>query len=238
MSTTNPAAAGAETSARKDTYTTFSVYQIDPAWRRLPDTDRAAARQEFASLLTSAEADGVQTRGVYSTVGLRHDVDLILWNVSDTVEAQQRLARAINASTLGAYLTSRNVLLGVALGSRYTSDHAPAFIKGIPPKRFLSVYPFIKSHDWYQLPFEQRRQTMAEHGRMGRDYPDILTNTVSCFGINDFEFIVAFEGDDVAEMVRMVEHLRPAASRPYPTLDTPIYLGVLKHVEEALLDLG
>lgn len=238
MSTEPQTSAAAESAARTDTYTTFSVFQIDRAWRRLPDADRTAARQEFAALLTTAESDGVQTRGVYSTVGLRNDADLILWTVSDTVEAQQRLARAINASVLGAYLTSRSVLLGVALGSRYSSDHAPAFIKGIPPKRFLSMYPFIKSHEWYQVPFEERRKTMAEHGRMGREYPDILTNTVSCFGINDWEFIVAFEGDDVAEMVRMVEYLRPAASRPYTKLDTPIYLGVLKDVEEALLDLG
>jgi chlorite dismutase len=79
---------------------------------------------------------------------------------------------------------------------------------------------------------------MAEHGRLGREYPDILTNTISSFGIGDHEFVVAFEADDVAEMVRMVEHLRPAASRPYTKLDTPIFLGVRKELPAVLADLG
>jgi chlorite dismutase len=158
--------------------------------------------------------------------------------LADDVSAMQRLAVEINRSVLGGYLNNRYTFLGVALGSRYTSDHAPAFVRGVPPKRFLSVYPFIKTHEWYQLPFEERRQTMAEHGRLGREYPEILTNTVSSFGIADHEFVVAFESDDVAEMVRMVEHLRPAASRPYTKLDTPIFLGVLKDLPEVLADLG
>jgi chlorite dismutase len=145
---------------------------------------------------------------------------------------------AINASALGAHLDTRYSYLGAALGTRYTSDHAPAFVKGVPPKRFLSVYPFVKTHEWYQLPFEERRAAMAEHGRMGREYPDILTNTISSYGLGDHEFVVAFESDDVPDMVRMVEHLRPAASRPYTKLDTPIFLGVRKDVGEALSDLG
>jgi len=220
------------------TYANFWVYHIDPAWRRLPTGQKEAGRCEFTSLLARANDDGVALRGAYSTVGLRHDAEMILWVVTRDVDAMQRLAVAINGSSLGAYLDSKYTYLGVALGSRYTTDHAPAFIKGIPPKRYLSVYPFIKSHAWYQLPFEQRRSVMAEHGRLGREYPDILTNTVSSFGIGDHEFVVAFEADDVGEMVRMVEHLRPAASRPYTTLDTPIFLGVMKDLPEVLADLG
>jgi chlorite dismutase len=228
-----------ETQATADTtYVNFWIYQVDRAWRALSVAEKAAAREEFVQLLDQHAAEGVGLRGVYSTVGLRHDADLIVWVVTRDFDGMQRLAVAINSSTLGRYLTTRYSYIGVALGTRYTSDHAPAFIKGIPPKRFLSVYPFIKTHEWYQVPFEERRQTMAEHGRMGREYPDILTNTVSSFGIADHEFVVAFESDDVAEMVRMVEHLRPAASRPYTKLDTPIFLGVLKEPLDALRDLG
>jgi len=144
----------------------------------------------------------------------------------------------INTSGLGRYLETRYSYLGVVLGSRYTADHAPAFVKGETPRKFLSVYPFVKTHEWYQLPFEERRRAMAEHGRMGREYPEILTNTVSSFGIADHEFVVAFESDDIEDMVRMVEYLRSAASRPYTKLDTPIFLGILKSPEEALADLG
>lgn len=240
MSTTITAPEAATTSAPEvvTTFANFWVYQIDPAWRRLSADEKASARQEFASIIEQADADGVTVRGAYSTAGLRPDADLILWVVTRDFDAMQRMAVAITGSALGAYLTTRWVFPGVSLGSRYTADHAPAFVKGTAPKRYLSMYPFVKTHEWYQMPFEERRSTMAEHGRMGREYPNILTNTISSFGISDYEFVVAFEGDDVAEMVKMVEYLRTAASRPHTKLDVPIFLGVLKELPDALADLG
>ena len=218
------------------TYANFWIYKIDREWRKLPDDQKDAARSEFSKLLCSE--NGVSIRGAYSMVGLRHDADFIIWVVTDDFDAMQRLAVKINQSTLGAYLTTAYSYLGISLGSRYTADHAPAFIKGTPPKTYLSVYPFIKTHEWYQLPYEERRTAMAEHGKMGREYPDILTNTISSFGIADHEFVVAFESDDIADMVKMVEHLRSAASRPYTALDTPIFLGYMKEPESVLMDLG
>lgn len=238
MVKTAPAPAVESTRAATTTFANFWLFRVDREWRKLPAETKARARDEFAALLAQAAGDGVALRGAYSTVGLRHDADLIFWVVTEDLDAMQRLAVAIQGSTLGSYLENRYTFLGVSLGSRYTADHAPAFVKGVPPKRYLSVYPFVKTHEWYQLPFEQRREAMAEHGRLGREYPNILTNTVSSFGIADHEFVVAFEADDVAEMVKMVEHLRPAASRPYTSWDTPIILGVRKDVAEALADLG
>lgn len=218
------------------TYANFWIYKVDREWRKLSDEEKTAARSEFSSLLKSEES--VTVRGMYSMVGFRHDSDFIIWVHTDDFDAMQRLAVKINQSTLGQYLTTAYSYLGISLGSRYTSDHAPAFVKGTPPKTYLSVYPFIKTHEWYQLPFEERRTAMAEHGKMGREYPDILTNTVSAFGIADHEFVVAFESDDIADMVKMVEYLRPAASRPYTALDTPIFLGYMKDPEAVLQDLG
>lgn len=238
MVQTAPAPAVENAVQATTTYANFWIFRVDPVWRRLPDDEKAEARADFERVLARALDDGVDLRGAYSMVGLRHDADLMFWVVTRDIDAMQRLAVAINGSALGAYLENRYTYLGVALGSRYTSDHAPAFIKGVPPKRFLSVYPFIKTHEWYQLPFEERRATMAEHGRLGREYPEILTNTISSFGIADHEFVVAFEADDVGEMIRMVEHLRPAASRPYTKLDTPIFLGVMKPLADVLADLG
>jgi chlorite dismutase len=217
-------------------YANFWVFQADREWRRLAEPEKVSACNEFVSLLE--REDAVTLRGAYSTVGVRHDADMILWVVTEDIDAMQRLAADLNRSELGWYLQTRYSYLGVALGSRYTTDHAPAFIKGEPPKRYLSVYPFIKTHDWYQLSFEERRTAMAEHGKMGREYPEILTNTVSSFGIADHEFVVAFEADDVEAMVRMVEYLRGAASRPYTAIDTPIFLGILKPVDEVIRDLG
>jgi chlorite dismutase len=225
-------------SGQETLFANFWVYAIDREWRALPASAKQPVRDEFSCLVERASSEGVDVRGAYSLVGLRHDADMIIWVISPNLDAMQHLAVEINASTLGQYLTNRYTYLGAALGTRYTSDHAPAFVKGVPPKRYLSVYPFVKTHEWYQLPFEERRATMAEHGRLGREYPDILTNTISSFGIGDHEFVVAFEADDVAEMVRMVEHLRPAASRPYTKLDTPIFLGVRKELPAVLADLG
>lgn len=219
-------------------YSNFWIYGLDREWRKLSQGERDAARDELAEILCSSEKSGVTLRGAYSTVGLRHDTDLILWTVTKDLDAMQQLAVDINRSELGKYLENRYTYLGIALGSRYTTDHAPAFIAGTPPKRYLSVYPFIKSHEWYQLPFEERRKAMAEHGVMGREYPNILTNTTSSFGIADHEFVVALETDDLEDMVKMVEYLRGAASRPYTTVDTPIFLGTLKGIEGALADLG
>jgi peroxiredoxin len=219
-------------------YSNFWVYGLDRDWRRLSQRDRDCARDQLSEILCSSENRGVTLRGAYSTVGFRHDTDLILWTVTEDLDAMQQLAVDINRSELGKYLENRYTYLGIALGSRYTADHAPAFIAGTPPKKYLSVYPFIKSHDWYQLPYEERRKAMAEHGVMGREYPDILTNTTSAFGIADHEFVVALETDDIEDMVKMVEYLRGAASRPYTTVDTPIFLGTLKGVEDVLADLG
>lgn len=219
-------------------YSNFWVYGLDRDWRKLSQNERDAARNELAEIICGSEKSGVTLRGAYSTVGLRHDTDLILWTVTKDLDAMQQLAVDINRSELGKYLENRYTYLGIALGSRYTADHAPAFIAGTPPKRYLSVYPFIKSHEWYQLPYEERRKAMAEHGIMGREYPDILTNTTSAFGIADHEFVVALETDDLEDMVKMVEYLRSAASRPYTTVDTPIFLGTLKDVEDVLADLG
>lgn len=218
------------------TYANFWIYRVDRSWRKLPNDQKQAARCEFVELLNNA--NGVDLRGIYSMVGFRHDSDMILWVVTESFDEMQKLAVAINHSTLGQHLETAYSYLGISLGSRYTADHAPAFIKGTPPKKYLSVYPFIKTHEWYQLSYEERRTAMAEHGKMGREYPDILTNTISSFGIADHEFVVAFESDDIVDMVRMVEHLRSAASRPYTKLDTPIFLGYMKEPEAVLMDLG
>ncbi len=218
------------------TFANFWIYRVDRTWRKLPEDQKAAARREFVEVLDNAGC--VKLRAIYSMVGLRHDADIMLWVVTEDLDEMQRLAVQINASTLGHYLETAYSYLGISLGSRYTSDHAPAFIKGTPPKKYLSVYPFIKTHEWFQLPYEARRATMAEHGKMGREYPDILTNTISSFGIADHEFVVALESDDLADMVKMVEHLRSAESRPYTKLDTPIFLGTMKDPDAVLSDLG
>ena len=217
----------------RDTFTTFWIFRAPAERYARSDAERAAACQSALRALAD-QGDAVRLRGAYSTTGLTAGADLILWLLADDVAAFQRLGAALHRSPFGALLELRQAYLGMAAGSQYDPNHGPAFLRGLPPKRYLSVYPFTKTPAWYLLPFEQRRALMAEHGEMGHEFPTILTNTVSSFGIADQEFVVALEDDDPATLVRMVQRLRSAAVREYTQVDTPIFLGLRLEVEEAL----
>ncbi|MCM8749961.1 chlorite dismutase family protein [Thermomicrobiaceae bacterium CFH 74404] len=217
-------------------YTVFWLYKATPRWRELPPDAQGAARERFLRVL--GDTEDVRLRGAYSTIGFRADVDLILWLLADDPERLQRLAVALNRTPLGQALEMRYAYLGVAGASQYDPTHGPAFLRGVPPKRYLSVYPFIKTPEWYLLPFERRRELMIEHGRLGDEFPSVLTNTVNSFGVQDQEFIVALEDDDVATLVTMVQRLRAAEVRRYTQLDTPIFLGLRKEPEDVLADLS
>lgn len=219
-----------------NSYTVFWLYQAARSWHALPEEQRTRGRREFVTALE--DAPDCHVRGVYSTVGFRPDTDLIVWATAADPDALQRFAVQLNQTLLGAHLERRQAYLGVAGGSQYDPTHGPAFLKGTPPRRYLSVYPFTKTPEWYLLPFEERRQLMRVHGELGEEFPTILTNTVSSFGIQDQEFIVALEDDDPAVLVKMVQRLRGAEVRKYTQVDTPIYLGRLKDPDAALRDLG
>lgn len=155
--------------AQQPTYATFWLYRLDPAYSRLPDAEQTRGKAEFLSVLEARTAS-VQLRGVYSLVGLREDVDLMLWVVSTDLDAIQRLAVGLRHTGLGRYLESRQTYVGMVAGARYDPAHSPAFMQGARAKKYISVYPFVKTADWYLLPYERRRELMAEHGLVGRKY--------------------------------------------------------------------
>lgn len=250
------------------TYALFWLYKVAPEWRRLPAREKDTQREEFATALEIALAD-LTLRGAYSLAGLRHDADVLLWLHGSDLAQAQHLAVALRKTALGAYLDTPYVYTGLAPQSKYSPEHRPAFVKGVPPRAYLSIYPFVKTHEWYMLPFDRRRLLMAEHGKMGQAHsalPEVrilteaeeaargggatavaapvaptgavLTNTVNAFGLNDAEFVVAFESDDPAALERMVEDLRAAEVRLYTKIDTPIFLGLRKDLREVLADLG
>lgn len=226
------------TAAPETMFTAFWLYSRradSSVWEdAVESSDRASA--SFLSTLSDA-APGVEVRGVYSTAGLSPEVDLIIWVVARDPEHLHDLATALRRTYLGRALDTQRVYLGAASNSQYDPTHGPAFLQGKPPRKYLSVYPFIKTPDWYLLPYEERRDLMIEHGRMGKEYPSVLTNTVNSFGIADQEFIVALEDDDPGVLIKMVQRLRAAEVRKYTALDTPIYLGLLKEPSAALQTL-
>jgi chlorite dismutase len=241
-----------------------------PEWRRVEEPTRAQYRDEFTSVVNGA-LGAVTLRGAYSLAGLRSDADLMLWVHGTDLAALCALAVGLRKTGLGSFLNEVYSYVGMVPQSKYAPEHRPAFTKGAAPKRYLSMYPFIKTHDWYQLPFERRRAMMAEHGRLGQSHsamPEVridtetaggshassgvatvpppvsaptggvLANTIHSFGLGDQEFVVAFEADDPADIVRMVEDLRSAEVRLYTSIDTPIFLGYRESLIKALEDLG
>lgn len=254
--------------AAQPTYALFWLYRATPEWRHLAAFERARRCDDY--LQTFTEHVGPLTlRGAYSLVGLRHDADMLLWLHGPDLDAAQRLAVALRKTGLGAYLDNVYTYTGLVPVSRYAPEHRPAFAKGQPPRGYLSVYPFVKTPEWYLIPFEERRRLMAEHGQMGQRHsalPEVhidvdeqgergaavavatraaaaptgavLANTVHSFGLGDHEFVVAFESDDPAAFVGMVEDLRGAEVRRYTAIDTPIFLGRRKELRDVLDDLG
>ncbi len=234
MTMTDTAAETVSTPARTTAFTAFWLYGATPDRPSMADGERERVGQAMLDAIARS-GDSVEIRAAYSTAGLSAGVDLILWLVADDCAPIQRLASEIHRSPAGRALTLRHVYLGVASMSQYDPEHGPAFLRGLAPRTYLSVYPFVKTTDWYLLPYEERRDLMIEHGKMGKEFPSILTNTVNSFGIADQEFIVALEDDDPATLVKMVQRLRAAEVRKYTAVDTPIFLGLRTPLEEAVL---
>ncbi len=216
------------------TFTTFWIFESDSK-TEWSESQRLSAAGAVAELVET-HRKRVDLRAAYSTVGLTAGVDLILWLVADDVSSFQALAADIRRTPAGQALEARFAYLGMASISQYDPNHGPAFMRGLPPKKYLSVYPFTKTPAWYLLSFEERREMMKVHGQLGDEFPTILTNTVSSFGIADQEFVVALEDDDPAILIRMVQRLRAAEVREYTQVDTPIFLGLQKPLIEAVFD--
>jgi chlorite dismutase len=217
-------------------FTCFWLYQRAESWYGVPDSTWEEAESEFLRVLDAGDV-GYAIRGVYSLVGIRPEVDLMVWGVAPTLDTLQELAVKLGRTAIGRHLRLRQAYYGMGGMSTYDPTHGPAFIKGDAPRRYLSVYPFTKTPEWFQLPYPERRQLMVEHGQMGREFPTVLTNTVSSFGIADQDWVVALEDDDPKVLIAMVQKLREAKVREWTAVDTPIYLGERKDPASVLADM-
>lgn len=215
-------------------YVLYPVFTARPRFREL-DLDDAA--QELENLFKEW-ADSVSVRGVYSTVGFRADSDLMLWLLGPSPEAVQDALVAFRRTQAGRELELVWSFMGVVKPAEFTADHAPAFVKGDRPRTYLNVYPFVRTAEWYLLPKEERAELLRQHGEFGREFPEVLANTTSAFGINDWEFILAFEADDLDRIVDCIRRLREAEARRYTKLDVPFVTGIRKDVRGALADLA
>ena len=226
---------------RRD-FVKYSFFKVDPAWRRLPPEEREQSKREFAEVVN--ESSRGMTIASYSLVGTRGDVDFMLWKISPQLEPIDELMGQLNRTELGKYLAMPHSYLAMTRRSPYVDNHQHEGQEGagttmrIIGRKYLFIYPFVKTHDWYQLPQEERQALMSEHFVIGHKYPDVKISTAYSFGLDDQEFVLGFETDDPASFVDLVADLRESKARPYTLLDTPIFTCVSKSAAACLDDLG
>jgi peroxiredoxin len=221
--------------------TIYALYPVFKASSELRATladadDRHDAAQEVENLFKSWEGR-VQVRGTYSTVGFRADADLMLWLVGSSPQDVQGALVEFRRSRLGGLVDVAWMFMGVVRPAEFTPDHQPAFVKGTPPETFLCVYPFVRTPEWYLLPSEERAELLREHGMLGRQFPEVLANTTSGFGLGDWEWILAFEAERADSLVGVIRALRDTRARLYTKEEIPFITGIRKPVAEAIDDL-
>src|SRR6266481_10178601 len=196
----------------------------------------AGRREEVAAELTDvldqSAGKGIVTRGCYDLQGMRADADFMLWWVAPTSDELQEMYVNFRRTKLG--YASEPVWSAMALHrpAEFNKSHVPAFLAEEEPRAYVSVYPFVRSYEWYLLDPAERRRLLAEHGMMAREYPDVRANTVACFSLNDYEWILAFEADELHRIVDLMRHLRGARARLHTRVEIPFYTGRRKPVHE------
>ncbi|MFI0432182.1 MAG: hydrogen peroxide-dependent heme synthase [Candidatus Nanopelagicales bacterium] len=200
-------------------YAMWSVFRC----RRTQLVDEPTAVTEALAAL--AAVPDLTVRGWYDVGGLRGDADVMLWAHAPTSEALQQAYHALLRTDLG--LTLEPVWSQVALHrpAEFNKSHVPAFLADERARPYVCVYPFVRSYEWYLLPDEERRAMLVEHGMMGRDYPDVRANTVASFALGDYEWILAFEADELHRIVDLMRHLRSSTARRHVREEIPFYTG-------------
>ncbi|MBI3664730.1 MAG: chlorite dismutase family protein [Acidobacteria bacterium] len=222
----------------------FVTYKLDPAWRLLAEEQKQHDREQLCRLITSWSIPGRMLILPYSLVGIRADADIMLWRICYQLEELQQMSTEISQTGLGAYLRTTHSFLSMTKRSTYILEHVHegqvdsrgALIPG--QFKYIFVYPFVKTRDWYRLNFPARQGMMNEHITVGHKYPRVKLNTTYSFGLDDQEFVVAFESDYPEDFVDLVMDLRETDASRYTLRDTPILTGVLKTVQGMIETLG
>jgi len=214
----------------------FLFYRLDPAWRRLPDEHRLCRTTEIAEAVEGSEI----TTFAYNLTGLKAGTDLLLWRIGPSVAELQADAARLQKTALGKYLEISHAYLGTVRLSTYTKRQTPQEQAVFAQERgtYLVIYPFTKTKDWYLLSKATRQGMMNEHIKVGHEYAHIKQVLVHSFGLDDQEFVVAYEAEDLVEFQSLVMELRSTDGRLYTLSDTPIFTCVHRPLREALDQLG
>ncbi|WP_336632281.1 MULTISPECIES: hydrogen peroxide-dependent heme synthase [unclassified Microbacterium] len=208
-------------------YTLFAVLAGPRPRGIAPD---AAALAELEAVAAVLEADGVALRGLYDVTGMRAEADLMVWlhtipGSADDPASLQRALRALRRTSALAEFENVWSVMGVHRDAEFNKRHVPGYLRGEHARGWLCLYPFVRSYEWYLLPAEERAAMLAEHGRKGAAFTDVVANTVSTFGLSDYEWLLPLEADDPIHLVDMMRDLRATDARRHVREEVPFYTG-------------
>ncbi|HEX7353349.1 MAG TPA: hydrogen peroxide-dependent heme synthase [Mycobacteriales bacterium] len=214
-------------------YTMWSVFRLA---RPLGDEGRDGLAAEVTELFEQLEAKDVQIRGTYDVSGHRADADLMVWSVAPTSDDLQETYQRLRRTGLGRHLDPVWSVMAVHRPAEFNKSHIPAFLAE-EPRKYVCVYPFVRSYEWYLLPDAERRAMLAEHGQMAREYPDVRANTVPAFALGDYEWVLAFEANEMHRLVDLMRYLRGSVTRRHVRVEIPFYSGARRSVGELVASL-
>jgi chlorite dismutase len=213
-------------------YVAYTFYRVDPAWRRLPVDERAAGKDAFAEVVEDW-AGRMDNLRAYTVTGVRPDCDFFLWKITERYADLVELGTDLNGTPLAGWFETPYSYLATTKASDYTNARRARKVvpRGAP---YLVVYPFVKVRPWYALPVEERQRAMDEHIRIGAGFPTITNHTTYSFGIDDQEFMTAFECEEPADFMHLMLTLRESEASRYTERDTPIFVGQSAEIRAVL----
>jgi peroxiredoxin len=214
-------------------YTMWSVFRVTDPLPALRDGIAA----EVKTLFNDLQAKDVLVRGSYDVSALRADADILVWWHSSSSDALQEAYGLLRRTVLGQHLAPVWSQMALHRPAEFNKSHVPAFLAGEPARAYICVYPFVRSYEWYLLPDAERREMLAEHGRLARGYPDVRANTVASFGLGDYEWLLAFEADELHRIVDLMRDLRASGARRHVREEIPFYTGRRRSVAELVAAL-
>ena len=218
-------------------YVRFSFFKARPSWRLLEPNRKSQLREEFVSAVNDAGESAGSPISSFSAVGTRADVDLLLFQSAASVETFHETAVAINRTEAAAHFDQPHSYLSLRRKTRYRHGGGNPAVER-KDKRYFIVYPMTKTRPWYGLSMDERQEMMNDHFRIGHEYPGVTINTTYSFGIDDPEFVVAFETDDPSEFVSLVMDLREVPGAQFTASETPIFTTIRMPLIEALQAVG
>jgi peroxiredoxin len=215
-------------------YTMWSVFRVAD---QLGPAPRDEVAGEVEALVEQLAGKDVVVRGTYDVSALRADADVMVWWHAPSAEALQEAYGMFRRTAFGRHLAPVWSSMALHRPAEFNKSHVPAFLAGEPARDYVCVYPFVRSYEWYLLPDEERRDMLAEHGRQARGYPDVRANTVAAFALGDYEWILAFEADELHRIVDLMRDLRASTARRHVRLEIPFFTGRRRSVGDLVAAL-